>query len=68
MMADVGKILALLGTVFLVMLLVLNIMPHKLRIPGDIDIDRPGIKIYIPFASAIILSVALTLIFNFFRK
>ncbi|HBQ50382.1 TPA: hypothetical protein DD690_00175 [Candidatus Daviesbacteria bacterium] len=38
------------------------------KIPGDIYIDRPNLKIYIPFTSAIVISVILTLIFNFFRK
>lgn len=60
--------LSLLGVVFLVLGLLFNIMPRLPRIPGDIYIDRPGIKIYIPFTSAIVISVILTLIFNFFKK
>lgn len=67
-MQDIGKIFSLLGVVFLVLGLLFNMMPRLPRIPGDIDIDRPNIKIYIPFTSAIVLSVILTLILNFFKK
>lgn len=67
-MADIGKIFALLGVIFLLLGLLFNLMPHTPRIPGDIYIDRPGIKIYIPFTSAIILSILLTVFLNFFRK
>ena len=67
-MQDIGKIFAMLGAIFLVLGLVFNIMPRLPRIPGDIDIDRPGLKIYIPFTSAIIVSIILTLILNFFKK
>ena len=67
-MQDIGKIFSLLGVIFLVLGLLFNIMPHLPRIPGDIYIDRPSIKIYIPFTSAIVLSVILTLILNFFKK
>ena len=59
---------SLLGVIFLVLGLVFNIMPNLPKIPGDIYIDRPGLKIYIPFTSALVISVLLTLIFNFFRK
>jgi len=67
-MQEIGKIFSLLGVIFLVLGLVFNIMPNLPRIPGDIYIDRPNIKIYIPFTSAIIISVLLTLFFNFFKK
>lgn len=67
-MQDLGKILTLLGVIFLIFGLLFNIMPNFPRIPGDIYIDKPNVKIYIPFTSAIVISVLLTLIFNFFRK
>lgn len=67
-MQEVGKLLAFLGVIFLVLGLLFNIMPNWPKIPGDIYIEKPHLKIYIPFASAIILSVILTLLFNFFRK
>ncbi len=67
-MQEIGKLFTLLGLVFLILGLLFNIMPNIPRIPGDIYIERPGLKIYIPFTSAIVISVILTLIFNFFRK
>ena len=67
-MPEVGKLFTLLGLIFLVLGLLFNIMPNWPRIPGDIYIDRPGLKIYIPFTSALVLSAILTLIFNFFRR
>lgn len=67
-MQDIGKLLSLFGTVFLVLTLVFNLMSHIPKIPGDIDIDKFGFRIYIPFVSAIVLTIILTLIFNFFVK
>lgn len=67
-MQDVGKILLLLGVIFLVLGLMFNLSSKLPKIPGDIYIDRPGIKIYIPWASSILISVILTLIFNFLKK
>ena len=67
-MADIGRIFSLLGVLFLVLGLLANLMPNFPKIPGDIYIDRPGIKIYIPWMSSLILSVILTLIYNYFRK
>jgi len=38
------------------------------RLPGDIIIERPGIKIYIPITSMLLISAALTLIAWLIRK
>ena len=39
------------------------------RLPGDIQIERDGTRIFIPITSMIIMSLALTLIVNlFFRR
>jgi hypothetical protein len=67
-MIDIAKIFYLLAGVFLVLGLLANIGGNFPKIPGDIDIDKPGIKIYIPFTSAIVISIILTLLFNFFRQ
>lgn len=67
-MQDVGKMFAFLGIVFLLLGLLFNLNPTLPKLPGDIYIDRPGLKIYIPWLSSLILSVILTLAFNFFRK
>jgi len=67
-MESISKIFYLSGFIFLLMGLIFNIVPSLPRLPGDINIDRGGFKIYIPFVSAIILSVVLTILLNFFRK
>ena len=66
-MPDIVKMLGLLSVVFLLLSLLFNIMPKWPLIPGDIYINKSGIKVYIPFASAIVISVLLTLYFNFFK-
>jgi hypothetical protein len=38
------------------------------RLPGDIVIDKPNFKLYIPVTTMIIISLLLTLIFWLFRK
>jgi hypothetical protein len=38
------------------------------KLPGDIIIDKPDFKIYIPITTMIIISLLLTLIFWMFRK
>lgn len=38
------------------------------RLPGDIVIDKPNFKVFIPITSMILLSVILTLLFWFIRK
>lgn len=38
------------------------------RLPGDIFIDRPGVKIYIPITSMIVISLIITLLVRFFKK
>ncbi len=38
------------------------------RLPGDIIIDRPGLKIYIPITTMVIISIVLTVISWFLRK
>jgi hypothetical protein len=38
------------------------------KLPGDIIIDKPNFKVYIPLTTMIIISLLLTLIFWLFRK
>lgn len=38
------------------------------RLPGDIMIDRPGFKVYVPVTSMIVISVLLSLVARFFKK
>jgi hypothetical protein len=38
------------------------------RLPGDIIIDRPNFKIYIPITTMIIISIVISLLVRFFKK
>jgi hypothetical protein len=38
------------------------------RLPGDIIINRPNLKIYIPVTTMIIISIIISLLVRFFRK
>lgn len=38
------------------------------RLPGDIRYERGSVRVYIPIVSMLLISVALTLLFNLLRK
>nr|WP_320113926.1 DUF2905 domain-containing protein [uncultured Desulfuromonas sp.] len=38
------------------------------RLPGDIMIDKPGMKVYFPITTMILVSLVLSLIVRFFNK
>jgi uncharacterized protein HemY len=38
------------------------------KLPGDIIIDKPNFKVYIPITTMVIISLLLTLIFWLFKK
>lgn len=38
------------------------------RLPGDIRIERPGFRLYVPLVSMLIVSVALTLLSALLRR
>lgn len=38
------------------------------RLPGDIAIARPGVQIYFPIVTCVVISIVLTLLFWLFRK
>jgi len=38
------------------------------RLPGDIIIDKPGLKVFIPITSMILVSVVVSLLMWLFRK
>ena len=64
------KVLIGLGVIFLAVGLFwpwLGKLPIG-RLPGDIIIDRPNLKIYIPITTMIIISVVISLLSRFFKK
>jgi hypothetical protein len=38
------------------------------RLPGDVVIDRPGLKLFAPFTTMIVLSLVLSLLLWLFRR
>jgi len=64
------KTLIVLGIVFLAVGLLwpwLGKLPLG-RLPGDIVIDRPNLKIYLPITTMIIVSIIISIVSRFFRK
>ena len=38
------------------------------RLPGDIVIDKPNVKIYFPLTTMILISILISLLLRFFRR
>jgi hypothetical protein len=38
------------------------------RLPGDIRVERPGVRIYVPIVSTLLASIALTVLLNLLRR
>jgi hypothetical protein len=65
-----GKLLIAIGLLLVVLGLVW-LVGERLglgRLPGDIVIEREGVRIYIPIATSIVISIALSLLFWFFNR
>jgi hypothetical protein len=67
-MQDLGKTIIIFGVILLIIGLILSSGVKIPRIPGDIYIDKPGVKVYFPLASSLIISIILTILLNIFRK
>jgi hypothetical protein len=68
-MADVGRMLVLLGVVLIVVGGILWLggavgakVPFLGRLPGDIHVERGNWSFYFPLTTSILLSIVLTLI------
>lgn len=70
MMEQISKILLSVGAVLILFGLLLHLF-EKIglgRLPGDIIYEREGLKIFIPVASSILISVLLTILLNLFLR
>ena len=38
------------------------------RLPGDIRVERPGVRVYVPITSMLLLSVVISLALALFRR
>lgn len=67
---DTGRFLIIAGAVVIVIgvfFMVADKIPIG-RLPGDLHFGSGRIKIYIPVATSVLLSVIITIILNFFGK
>jgi len=67
---SVGGILILIGVATVVIggLVYIGALNWFGKLPGDIKYESPTVKVFIPFASMIIVSVVLSLLVYLFRK
>lgn len=68
-----GKLLAVIGVVLVVIGLIVSYAPWLIswfgKLPGDIRVENEQRFVFIPITSMLIISIILTLIINlFFRK
>ena len=70
-MSPLGKALVIGGVVLIGVGLILMFwqrLPWVGKLPGDFSFTSGGIRIYIPLATSILLSLVLTILFNLFRR
>lgn len=71
-MENLGKFIIGLGVLLVVIGLVVWLAADKLswfgRLPGDIAIERPGLRFYAPITTMILLSLGLSVLMWLFSK
>lgn len=71
MNSSTGKILIVIGLLTLVVGVLVYFFHNKLHwignLPGDIKIEKPGFKLFIPFTTMILFSLFITLILRIWR-
>jgi hypothetical protein len=66
-----GRVLVVLGVALVVAGLLLSSggrIPWLGRLPGDIVVDRPGLRFYFPLATSILLSLLVSAILWLLRR
>lgn len=70
-MNEVGKLLILAGGALLLVGVLLTLAPRLPlfgRLPGDLSFERGGIRIYLPLATSLVLSIVLTILLNLWLR
>ena len=70
-MRNSSGLLLIAGGVFLVVIGVLvwsGALSWFGRLPGDVRFERPGMRVYVPITSMLLLSVALSVLLAIFRR
>jgi len=69
---EIGKYVLIGGGVIAVIGLILMLVGNKLcwlgHLPGDIHINKPGLKIYFPITTMILISLVINLIIWIIKK
>jgi hypothetical protein len=69
---SLAKVLIVVGVILAAMGALLYAAGHLSipigRLPGDIRIERPGVRFYLPITTSIIVSILLTLLFFVFSR
>ena len=67
-----GLYIVLLGVILVVVGIVIYFFHDKLgwigRLPGDIRVERPGFRLYIPITTMLVASVVLSLLLWLIRR
>ncbi|UCE84751.1 MAG: DUF2905 domain-containing protein [Deltaproteobacteria bacterium] len=64
-----GKLLVVLGVLLVAVGLLVQLAPQIPllgKLPGDIRIERGGVRVYFPITTCVLLSVVLTLLLRLF--
>ncbi|MGA2260346.1 MAG: DUF2905 domain-containing protein [Acidobacteriota bacterium] len=72
-MSPLGRLLIVVGVVLIILGIILSYSDFfsflKLgRLPGDIAINRHGVRFYFPLTTCILLSLVLSLVVYFFKR
>jgi len=69
-MNEIGKLLILTGIIIVLTGIIFVLLPKMslFKLPGDIYYKKGNFSFYFPFTTGIIISLILTLLFNFLKK
>ncbi len=72
MMEDLGKLIVGLGVFLVLVGLTMWLAADKLswfgQLPGDVRIERPGFRFYMPITTMLLLSIGLSFLMWLFSK
>jgi len=70
-MPPLPRLLVIAGAALVLLGLVLWLVPGVGwlgRLPGDLRIERPNLRVYVPFTSSVLVSLALSALFWLFSR
>jgi hypothetical protein len=69
-MGSIGRMLILLGATLVMLGILLHFAPALPlgRLPGDLRIERPGLRVYLPITSSLLVSAVLSLALWLFSR